>query len=124
MTIGFFVVVIVLCIINSSATTSFRTLIFLLLYGALLLAVVRNVIKPFTQLLLAQFSYVPYSELIVLCAICIYGVKVVTALLEQLELESIVPLAEIAMRFTLFVYCFEELKPTLTSLSSILSGWT
>ena len=124
MMLGFFVIIILLCVLNTGYIESFRTLVFLLLYGGLLLLIVRNVVKPFTQMMMSEFPYVPYIGLLLLCAISVFGMNVVTSLLEQLELESIIPLAEITMRFTLFVYCFQQLKPALLTVRTILGNWS
>ena len=121
---GYIIIVVVAYLLIAVSKEHFHSLLFLILYSVLLLQIVEYVLKPFAEIILENFSFVPYSQLLLICALLIFLSATIKSVLEQIGLESIAPLTDISIRFLVFLYCLKELKPAIESMQLIVREWT
>ena len=122
--VGASVIGVVLVVLLLDPSNNFRSVLFILCYSFLLIQLLRAVFQPFASMVLNQLAFVPFSELLLVCAFALFFSKAITTLLEQINLKSLAPITEITIRFMLFVYCFEQLVPVLKGMQKLFSSFT
>lgn len=121
MTILATVFVLIIVVGMFSSNQYMKLLLTLASFLLLLQLLVQHVLKPFALFVTQQLHFVPYSKLLVVCAIALFLSNVLAELLKQCDLEGFIPFTDVTIRFLLFLYCFKQLSPALQQMSQLLT---